>query len=103
MGADSVNRSCAFDARLESILLADPPQNPFSTASIPERSSGRRLGRDIAASAWAVLNDEWLTEPLRQPLTDQACDDVNSGARGDRNDADTYKRNTVAADPKRKR
>jgi hypothetical protein len=28
-----LNRSCAFDARLELILLGDPPQNLFSTAS----------------------------------------------------------------------
>jgi len=32
-GGDILNRSCAFDADLESILLGDPPQNPFSTAS----------------------------------------------------------------------
>jgi len=28
-----LNRSCAFDACLESMLLSDPLQNPFSTAS----------------------------------------------------------------------
>src|SRR3972149_2762630 len=33
MGADFLNRSCAFDARLESMLLGGTPQNPFSTAS----------------------------------------------------------------------
>jgi hypothetical protein len=33
MGAEFLNRSCAFDARLESMLLGDPPKNPFSTAS----------------------------------------------------------------------
>jgi hypothetical protein len=32
MGAEFLNRSCAFDARLESMLLGDPPKNPFSTA-----------------------------------------------------------------------
>ena len=31
--ADFLNRSCAFDTRLELILLGDPPQNLFSTAS----------------------------------------------------------------------
>jgi hypothetical protein len=33
MGAGFLNRSCAFYARLESILLGEHPQNPFSTAS----------------------------------------------------------------------
>jgi hypothetical protein len=32
-GDDFLNRSCAFGGRLESMLLGDPPQNPFSTAS----------------------------------------------------------------------
>ena len=31
------------------------------------------LGRDIAASTWSVLNEEFLAEPFRQPLTDQPC------------------------------
>src|ERR1700680_3324031 len=34
MGVEFLNRSCAFDARLESMLLGDPPKNPFSTASV---------------------------------------------------------------------
>ena len=33
MEADFLNRCCSFNARLESILLGDPPQNPFSTVS----------------------------------------------------------------------
>src|SRR5215472_12532733 len=37
-----------------------------------------RLGGNIAASASAVLDDKWLPKSLRQPLTDQACDDVRS-------------------------
>ena len=40
-----------------------------------------RLGADIAAGARPVLDDEWLAEPLRQPLTDQARDDVGRAAR----------------------
>src|SRR5262249_55276847 len=27
------------------------------------------FGRDIGPSPWPVLDDEWLTEPLRQPLS----------------------------------
>src|SRR5262249_47428470 len=30
------------------------------------------------ASASPVLDDKWLPKSLRQPLTDQACDDVRS-------------------------
>jgi hypothetical protein len=33
-GADILNRSCVFHAGLESILLRDPSQNPFSTVSV---------------------------------------------------------------------
>ena len=45
-----------------------------------------RFGSDIAASARAVFDDEWLPEPLRKPLTDQACEHVIRGAGGKRND-----------------
>jgi hypothetical protein len=33
IGGNFLNRTCAFDAYLESILLTDPPQNRFLTAS----------------------------------------------------------------------
>ena len=35
-----------------------------------------RLGADIAASSRPVLDDEGLAQPLRQPLTHQARQDV---------------------------
>jgi hypothetical protein len=41
-----------------------------------------RLGADIAAATRPVLNDEWLAQALRQPLTHQACEDVGRPARG---------------------
>ena len=41
-----------------------------------------RLGGDIAAGARPVLDDEWLAEPLRQPLTHQARGDVESQPPG---------------------
>ena len=34
------------------------------------------FGADIARGARPILNDEWLTKPIHQPLTDQARDDV---------------------------
>src|SRR5215831_3395231 len=45
------------------------------------------LGGDIAGGAAPVLDDEWLTEPLRERLTHQAYEDVCSAARGISNDA----------------
>src|SRR5262249_42791085 len=44
------------------------------------------LGSDIATGARPVLNDELLTELLRQPLTYYARDDVNRLARRKSND-----------------
>jgi len=44
------------------------------------------LSRDIAAGARPVLNDELLTELLREPLTYYARDDVNRLARGKSDD-----------------
>src|SRR6516162_3574679 len=44
------------------------------------------LGADIAGSTRPVLDDEWLAEPLRQPLRDQACDDVGRPASGKADD-----------------
>ena len=31
-----------------------------------------RLGGDIAAGTWPVLDDDWLAKTLRQPLTNEA-------------------------------
>ena len=45
------------------------------------RRAHDRLGGDIALAPGPVFDDEWLAEPLRQPLTDQACDDVGRAAR----------------------
>src|SRR5215472_2265654 len=40
------------------------------------RRAHDRLGGDVAASACPVLNNELLTEPLREPLSYQTRDDV---------------------------
>jgi hypothetical protein len=37
---------------------------------------------DIGAGTGTVLDDEWLAEPLRQPLCDQAREDVGRPASG---------------------
>jgi hypothetical protein len=40
-----------------------------------------RLGTDVAASTRSVLDDELLTKPLREPLTQQARNDVLAAPR----------------------
>src|SRR5262249_47765124 len=45
-----------------------------------------RLCGNIAASTRSVLDNERLTEPLRKPLTREACEDVGHSAGGKAND-----------------
>src|SRR5262249_51797227 len=45
------------------------------------RGAHDRLGGNIAARAWSILDDERLTEPLRQALAHQASDDVSRSTR----------------------
>ena len=40
------------------------------------RRAHDRFGADIAAAARPVVDDDGLAEPLRQPLTDQAREEV---------------------------
>ena len=49
-----------------------------------------RLGGDIAAGTWPVLNGEWLTKTLRQPLSDEARGDVGT-APGWKSDNQSYR------------
>ena len=54
------------------------------TSSSVWPSGGRmhdRLGGDVAAGAGPILDDERLAETLRQPLTDQAREDVGPTPR----------------------
>src|SRR5262245_4482966 len=39
------------------------------------------LGSNIATAAWPIFDDEWLAEPLRQPLADETREDVVRTAR----------------------
>jgi len=41
-----------------------------------------RLGGQSAAGTHTIFDDEWLAEPLRQPLTDQTREDVPRAAGG---------------------
>ncbi len=44
------------------------------------------LSCDIAAGTGPVVDDELLAEPLREPLSDDACDDVDRLAGGKSDD-----------------
>jgi hypothetical protein len=62
MVADFLNRSCAFDACCESILLGVPPQNPFSTASV----MGCRYDYVAITTGVPQSADDLLRRPSRQ-------------------------------------
>src|SRR5262249_57965751 len=54
------------------------------------RAVGRRahdgLAADMGAATRRVLNDKWLAEPLRQPLSYQASENIGRAARRDWHD-----------------
>jgi hypothetical protein len=45
-----------------------------------------RLGADVAAATRPVVDNKLLAEPLRQPLSDQACPDVEATTGREAND-----------------
>ena len=60
--SDFLNRSCAFEACLELILLGDPPENLFSTAStksmhyrIATAMAGSPRSADIPCGGWSCV------------------------------------------------
>src|SRR6516162_1617176 len=57
-----------------------------------------RLGGNIAGSTWPALDDEWLAEPLRQRLTDQARDDLGY-ATGRKADDDAHRPRRIGLCP----
>ena len=58
-----------------------------------------RLGGDIAGRARPILDDKLLTEPLRQPLTHQAREDVGR-APGGKADDDAHRPRRVGWRPR---
>src|SRR5262249_57393954 len=56
------------------------------------------LSSDMAAGTRPVLNDELLTEPLGEPLTYYARDDVNRLARG-KSDDDAHRPRRIGLRP----
>src|SRR5262249_43293356 len=49
-----------------------------------------RLGGDVAASAWPVLDDDRLAKTFRQPLSDEARGDIGT-APGRKSDDQPYR------------
>ena len=45
-----------------------------------------RFDADMAARARTIFNDEGLAESIRQPLTDEACREIDRAASGNRDD-----------------
>ena len=61
-----------------------------------------RLGADIGAGAWTVLNEKLLAEALRQPLADQTRGDVVC-ATGRNGDDDTHRPRRIGLRPRNAR
>ena len=58
-----------------------------------------RLSADSAASPGAVVDDEWLAEPLLQPLSHRACEDV-ARAAGGKSDDDAHRPRGIGLRPR---
>src|SRR5262245_25166388 len=58
-----------------------------------------RLGTDIAAGTRPVLDDEWLAEPFRKPLTHQAREDVGRPTGG-KTDDDAHRPRRIGLRPR---
>src|SRR5262245_58818085 len=62
------------------------------------RRTHDRLGSDFAAATRPVLDDEWLAEPLSEPLAHQARDDV-TWAAGSKADDDAHRPRRIGLRP----
>src|SRR5262245_47870023 len=61
-----------------------------------------RLGGDVGARAQAVLDDELLSKSLREPLPDQACNNIHSPTSGSAAD-DAHRARRINLRPSRLR
>src|SRR5215468_1183361 len=81
--ADEIEIELVVERRVDRVESTDQEQRVTVG-----RGTHDRLGGDIAAGSRTVLDDERLTEPLRQPLTYQARRDVRTASgREANNDA----------------
>src|SRR5262245_14013051 len=79
--ADEVEIELVVERRIDQIC----PRDKEERVAVRRRAHDR-FGADIAATAWPVLYDEWLAEPLRQLLTDEARQNVLRAAGGNGDD-----------------
>ena len=63
------------------------------------RRAHDRFGRDIGAGARPVLDDELLTEPLREPLPDQPRRDIDPAA-GRKSNEDAHRPSRISLRPR---
>ena len=75
--ADEIEIELVVERRVDRVRRSDQKER----IAVRGRAHDR-LGADIAAGTRPVVDDELLAEPLRQPLTDQARDDVGRAAGG---------------------
>src|SRR5438132_1351002 len=81
--ADEIEVELVIECRVERVEGTDYEQGVAVC-----RRAHDRLGCDVAAGSRTVVDDERLTEPLREPLTYQACRDVRTASgREANNDA----------------
>jgi hypothetical protein len=79
--ADEIEIELVVKRRVDGVRDIDQEEG----IAVRGRAHGR-LGGDIAASPWPVIDDELLAEPLRQPLSHQACWNVGRTTCSTRND-----------------
>src|SRR5262245_15338587 len=83
--ADEIEFEIAVQCRVPRVYRSDQEQR----IAVGRRTYDR-LGADIAAGTRPALDDELLAEPLREPLADQASDDVGAAA-GRKADDDAHR------------
>ncbi len=79
--ANEIEIELVVECRIDRVRRTDQEQRVAV-----RRRTHDRLGGDIAAGARPVLDDEWLAEPLRQPLTYQTRENVVRAAGGKADD-----------------
>src|SRR5580692_11499714 len=75
--ADEIEIEAVIQCRVDSICGTDQQE----CLAVPGGFDDPLCGK-IGAGAWPVLDDEWLTHLFREPLPNQARDDVTGAARG---------------------
>src|SRR5262245_30188751 len=91
--ADEIEIELVVERRVDRVKSTDQEQRVAVGRGTHDRLSG-----DIAAGARTVLDDERLTEPLREPLTYQARRDVRTASGREANN-DAHRPRRIALRP----